>query len=34
MTRRWNYSICWHSFFGPVDLVPHPAAADPFEDKR
>ena len=34
MTRRWNYSICWHAFDGPVDLVRHPAAADPFEGKR
>ena len=34
MTRRYTYSICWHSFDGPVDLVPHPAAADPFEDER
>ncbi len=34
MTRRHNYSICWHSFAGRVDLVPHPAAADPFEDER
>lgn len=34
MTRRHSYSICWHSFDGPVDLVPHPAAADPFEDER
>ena len=33
MTRRTRYSICWHSFDGPVDLVPHPAAANPFEDE-
>jgi hypothetical protein len=31
ITRRWNYSICWAWFGGPLDLVRHPAAPDPFE---
>jgi hypothetical protein len=32
-TQRPRYSICWTSFFD-VDVVRHPAAANPFEDER
>jgi hypothetical protein len=33
ITRRPRYSICWETFGGPVDVDPHAAAANPFDDE-
>jgi hypothetical protein len=33
VTRRPRYSICWESFGDPVDVDPHAAAANPFDDE-